>query len=114
MLELSIDNKKFITAGNESGLSSEETIFQYFENDSIVYGFYKGGAIIEGQIVGKRIHENQLELLFQSVTEDGELKSGQSTGVISRNEEGKITLSFEWNWLNGDLSGGKSFYIEKG
>lgn len=112
MLELKIHNKQFITTGNESGLSSEETIFYYFEKDNIVSGSYKGGAIVEGQIVGKRIGNN-LELLFQSITIDGELKSGQSVGVISKNEAGKITLSFEWKWLNGDLSGGVSFYIEK-
>ncbi len=110
---LNINNKQFITTGNQSGLSTEETIFHYFEKDAIISGSYKGGAITEGQILGKRVQENQLELLFHSVTEDGELKSGQSKGVISRNEEGKITLSFEWNWLNGDLTGGQSFYIEK-
>jgi hypothetical protein len=109
---LNIDNKKFITIGNQSGLSTEETIFYYYENNDVVTGCYKGGAIIEGQIVGRKLSKNRLELAFQCVTDDGELKSGQSTGTIGRNDEGKITLSFDWNWLNGDLSGGKSFYVE--
>ena len=113
MPELSINNKQFFTIGNESGLSSEETIFYYFENNNVVTGNYRGGEIIEGQIVGKRLPNNYLELAFQCITNEGEIKSGQSTGIISINKEEKITLSFDWNWLTGDKSGGKSFYIEK-
>lgn len=113
MPDLSINNKQFITTRNESGLSSEGTIFRYFEKESIVTGGYKGDAIIEGQIVGRRLPNNRLELVFQCVTDDWELKSGQSKGVVSKNNDGKLTLSFDWFWLNGDTSEGKSFYIEK-
>ena len=113
MSDLSINNKQFITTGNESGLSSDETVFYYYENNDVVTGSYKGGAITAGQIVGRRLPNNRLELAFQCVTEAGELKSGQSKGVISTNSEGKLALSFDWFWLNGDKSGGKSFYIEK-
>jgi hypothetical protein len=113
MLDLSINNKQFLTTGNESGLSSKETVFNYFENNNVITGTYKGGAITTGQIVGRRLPNNRLELAFQCVTEEGELKSGQSKGVISKNNNGKLTLNFDWFWLNGDTSGGKSFYIEK-
>ena len=113
MPELVINNKKFLTIGNESGLSTEETIFYYYENDSVVTGSYSGGLITQGQIIGKRLPNNHLELAFQCVTEEGALKSGQSKGIISKNNNGKLTLSFDWFWLNGDKSGGQSFYIEK-
>ena len=113
MPELSINQKQFITTGNESGLSSEETIFCYFEEGAVVTGTYKGGEIATGQVVGKRLPKNQLVLVFQCLTIEGELKSGQSEGFISTNEDGKLTLSFDWNWFNGDKSGGKSFYVEK-
>ena len=112
MLELSIHNKQFIVTANKSGLSNEETIFHYYEQDGIIIGTYCGGEIVKGQIIGKRLLNNCLELVFQCVTKEGELKSGQSKGVISKNSIGKIALSFDWKWLNGDLSGGKSFYQE--
>ena len=111
-MELSINNRQFITTGNESGLSSKETIFYYYESNNVVTGNYRGGEIIEGQIIGKKLPNNSLELAFQCVTKDGELKSGQSKGVVSKNDQGKFSLSFDWVWLNGDLSGGKSYYIE--
>lgn len=113
MPELSINNKQFFTTGNESGLATDATIFCYFEEDAIVTGTYNGGEITLGQVVGKRLPKNRLELVFQCLTKEGELKSGQSEGYVSINEAGKLTLSFDWNWLTGDKSGGKSFYIEK-
>jgi hypothetical protein len=113
MPELSIDKKQFITTGNESGLATDATVFCYFEEDAVVTGTYEGGEIASGQVVGKRLPNNRLALVFQCLTKDGALKSGQSEGFIATNEAGKLTLSFDWNWFNGDQSGGKSFYVEK-
>ena len=109
---MNLDNKKFITIENKNGLSSSETIFHYFQSGTVITGKYKGGAIQEGFIVGKQIEESKIELLFQCLTKEGDLKVGESKGIISENQNGKLELKFDWNWLNGDLSGGKSEYIE--
>ena len=109
---MTLDNKKFITRENKDGLSSSETIFHYFQSGTVITGKYKGGAIQEGFIVGKQIEESKIELLFQCLTKEGDLKVGESKGIISENQNGKLELKFDWNWLNGDLSGGKSEYIE--
>lgn len=109
---MNLDNKKFITVENKNGLSSNETIFHYFQNGTVITAKYKGGAIQEGFIVGKQIEEGRIELLFQCLTKEGELKTGESKGIVLENKDGKLELKFDWNWLNGDLSGGKSEYIE--
>ena len=109
---MNLDNKKFISIENKNGLSSNETIFHYFQSGTVITGNYKGGAIKEGFIVGKQIEKSKIELLFQCLTKEGELKVGESKGIISENQNGKLELKFDWNWLNGDLSGGKSEYIE--
>ena len=109
---MNLDNKKFVTTANQSGLSSDETIFHYFQNGSKITGKYKGGSILEGMIIGKQTQDSKIELLYQCLTTEGELKAGQSKGLISETEDGKLKLEFDWNWLNGDLSGGKSEYIE--
>ncbi len=62
---MDLDNKKFVTIENKSGLSSSETIFHYFQNGTLITGNYKGGLIQAGFIVGKQIEENKIELLFQ-------------------------------------------------
>ncbi len=109
---MNLNNKKFILLENKSGLSSVETVFKYYQNGTVITGTYKGGAILEGFIVGKQTEASKIELLFQCLTEAGELKVGESKGVISENKDGKLGLKFDWKWLNGDLSGGISEYIE--
>lgn len=109
---MDLNNKKFVPLENKNGLSSNETIFHYFQNGTVITGQYKGGAIQEGYIVGKQIDENKIKLLFQCLTKEGELKAGESKGIVIENKDGKLELKFDWNWLNSDLSGGKSEYIE--
>lgn len=109
---MNLNNKIFVTKENKNGLSSNETIFHYFQDGNFITGKYKGGSIAEGSIIGKCIEGFKIELLYQCLTTDGELKAGESKGTISKAENGKLKLEFDWNWLNGDLSGGKSEYIE--
>ena len=109
---MTLDQRKFVTTDNEHGLSSNETIFHYYQNGDVITGTYKGGAIVEGFIVGKQTGEFTIELLFQCITNERELKVGASKGIISESSSGKLKLNFDWNWLNGDLSGGKSQYME--
>ncbi|TVZ54899.1 hypothetical protein OD91_0136 [Lutibacter sp. Hel_I_33_5] len=109
---MNINNKRFIAIENKSGLSSNETIFHYFQKGNTITGKYNGGEILEGFIIGKKTDVNQVEFLFQCLTKDNELRVGESKGIISKNKSGKLELKFEWNWLNGDLSGGTSAYIE--
>ncbi|WP_420386341.1 hypothetical protein [Roseivirga sp.] len=112
MKNIDIDDKKFVTVENTKGLSSSETIFHYKRSGQVITGTYQGGAIIEGFVVGKQLNEDSIELLFQCLTNTGELKAGHSRGKIFMRENGKLGLKFDWAWLNGDLSGGKSEYIE--
>ncbi|MBW1294778.1 hypothetical protein GBO31_04620 [Aquimarina litoralis] len=109
---MNLNDKKFVTTENKSGISSNETIFHYFQDGSIITGSYMGGSIQKGSIVGKQTSDSEIELLYQCITTEGELKAGESKGIISKTPHGKLKLTFNWNWLNGDLSGGKSEYIE--
>jgi hypothetical protein len=109
---LTLHLKKFITTENKNGLSSDETIFQYFQEGNTITGTYKGGEIKEGFVVGKQLSENEIELLFQCITTQGDLKAGKSQGIISRTADGRLLLNFTWFWLDDNSSGGTSSYIE--
>ncbi|WP_010523518.1 hypothetical protein [Aquimarina agarivorans] len=109
---MDLDNKKIVTVKNENGLSSDKTIFHYFQKGKTITAKYKGGCVLEGFIIGKELQSSKIELLYQCLTIEGELKAGRSEGVVSKTTDGKLKLNFDWNWLNGDLSGGKSEYIE--
>lgn len=109
---MNLNNKKFVTTQNKNGLSSDETIFYYKQEGNIISATYKGGAIKKGLIIGKQIEDSKIELLYQCITIEGELKAGHSIGKVSFTNEGKLKLNLDWNWINGDLSKGKSEYIE--
>ena len=109
---MNLHNKKFVAIANHEGLSSNETIFQYFQNGNTITGNYSGGAIVQGNIIGRQTSENTIELLYHCITTTGELKAGDSYGTIECNKEGKYTITFRWNWLNGNKTGGISKYIE--
>jgi hypothetical protein len=110
MKQYNLDGKAFVTTGNEKGLSSTETIFRYSQKNDLVTATYDGGLIKAGFVVGKQIGPDRLNLLFQCFTQNGELLAGQSEGTITEDENGHLALSFQWVWLNGDKSGGTSFY----
>lgn len=109
---MTLNNKKFKTKENKVGLASDETIFDYSQSDKTIIGKYSGGKIKEGFILGKQVNETKIELLYHCLTVDGELLAGESSGTLVENEEGLMEIKLDWNWLNGDKSGGKSHYIE--
>ncbi|WP_245980482.1 hypothetical protein [Flagellimonas lutimaris] len=87
---MNLSDKKFVTTGNKDGLSSDQTIFHYFQNGSAISGNYSGGAIQKGYVVGKQVEESKIDLLFQCLTTEGELKAGASKGTISETADGRL------------------------
>ncbi len=107
-----LDCKRFRALENASGLSSSETIFTYRQEGSLITGEYKGGEIEFGNIVGKFIPPTTVELLFQCKTKNNALLSGKSEGVVQKNNNGKLTISFKWQWLSGAEGSGNSYHEE--
>ena len=112
MLAISIDGKRFVTAGNPHGVSGADTVFEYHTHGRRITGTYAGGRVTDGHLVGTITGPDSIELLYHCVTVDGELLAGWSRGRVSRNDRGLVELHFEWGWLTGDRSGGTSSYVE--
>ncbi len=113
MLARQIHGKRFVGLENPHGRSGAETVFEYFvDAEDAISGSYAGGQIHLGQLVGKVLAEDRIELLFQAITTGGELLSGRSSGVVWRGGDGLLRLNFEWEWLSGDEGGGTSSYRE--
>lgn len=41
--------------------------------------------------------ENKIRLLFQCLTKEGNLKTGESKMIISKKDSGKLKLKFDWS-----------------
>lgn len=105
------NNKRFqLLENSENGETSPETTFYYKQDKNIVTADYRGGTILYGKIIA--ILENDLlNMLYQCVTTNKELKAGKAVAKISK-INGKIKLSLNWEWLDSSASKGQSEYIE--
>jgi hypothetical protein len=112
MLRVSIHDKRFVTTDNPHGVSGSDTVFHYWVDGSAITGTYSGGRIRTGHLVGQVMSAETIEMLFQCLTTDGELLAGQSRGEVTEDAAGRARLEFEWSWLTGDRSGGRSRYVE--
>ena len=109
-----LHNRRFSVAGNTHGLSGAGTVFHYLVEESAISGTYEGGRIRTGHQVGRVTGPDSIELLFQCLTTEGELRSGWSRGTVGVDPAGRTTLDFVWGWLSGATGGGESSYVELG
>ena len=110
---INLDGKIFgLLANSENGEVSTETLFQYKQDGDLVTAKYQGGTIKYGKIIAKFADDENLEMIYQCFTNDGELKAGSAVAKVSINKNDKIQLDLNWKWLNGDKTSGTSTYVE--
>jgi hypothetical protein len=106
------NNKTFALIQNsESGQVNSETVFEYKQDGNLVTADYFGGSVRYGKIIAL-LEDDKLDMLYQCLTIDNELKAGKALAKISRSSEGKIKLGLDWEWLTDGNQKGKSEYIE--
>lgn len=107
-----LNNKKFVLIQNsEKGEVNSETIFEYQQDGNLVTADYSGGTIRYGKIIAE-IKGDKLNMLYQCLTTDNQLKAGKAMAIISLTQEGKMKLMLDWEWLTNGNDKGKSEYIE--
>lgn len=107
-----LHNRQFVVANNVNGLSGTGTVFHYQVEGDAISSTYQGGRIRLGTQVGRVTGPDTIELLYQCLTEEGELLAGWSRGTLGIDHAGHTTLSFVWGWLSGATGGGESNYVE--
>lgn len=112
MRKFNFDNKRFALIQNsESGQVNSETVFEYKQNDNLVTADYCGGSIKYGKIIAV-LKGDELNMLYQCLTTDNQLKAGKAMAKISLSDIGKIKLSLKWEWLTEGDEKGTSEYTE--
>ncbi|RED22071.1 hypothetical protein BD847_3569 [Flavobacterium cutihirudinis] len=106
------NNKRFALIENsENGQVNSETTFNYKQEENLITADYFGGTIKYGKIIAD-LKGDQLNMLYQCLTTDNQLKAGKAIAQITRTEKGKIKLSLNWEWLTNGNEKGQSEYIE--
>ncbi len=112
MEEFNLDNKTFALVDNSSnGKVSLDTVFHYKQDANLVTADYFGGPIKYGKIIA-HFKDGKLHMLYQCLTIDDELKAGKAIADVTKNSEGKIRLSLNWEWLTEKNKTGTSEYLE--
>ncbi|MGW9684347.1 hypothetical protein [Flagellimonas sp. 2504JD1-5] len=113
MQRYNLNNKTFLLLENsENGKVTSDTVFRYQQEGNLITAEYDGGTIRYGKIIAK-LHEDKMEMLYQCITMEGELKAGKAKARIRLDANDKIHLYLDWEWLGDSSKKGTSEYIEK-
>lgn len=110
---VSYDGKRFVPLVNtENGEVDNQTVFEYHQDGNVLWADYSGGEILKGQLLGTVDSNGELDFYYQHVNQQNQIRVGKCHSIPRILENGKIELSEEWQWLNGDMSKGSSVIRE--
>lgn len=107
------EGRKFSPKVNtENGEVNGETIFCYHQQGKELWAEYAGGQIRKGYLIGFVAPNGELDFYYQHINIQNEIRVGKCHSIPKLLDNGKIELSEEWQWLNGDQSKGSSIVTE--
>ncbi len=114
-LSVRYDGRRFRSVENSStGEVDPETVFDYRQEDDLVWATYGGGGVRFGTLVATADAEGRLDARYGHVNREGELMTGECRTTPERLPDGRLRLREEWRWTSGDLSSGTSVVEEIG
>lgn len=109
---MNLSNKQFELVENSDGHASAKTIMRFSEQAEPYLAAYSGLNTVYGQVIVSTSKAGIIEMLYQSLTTDGELVAGRAQVSLSENENGKLVMQLNWQWLTGSLNSGISVWHE--
>ena len=102
----------FRAVGNsKNGSLNTDTVMHFTSDDGLIIGTYSGGTIVAGHVLGKRLGESEIELLYQGATTTHQVQAGKAHATFRPNADGRMSMYLEWQWLTGDQSSGQSEWV---
>ena len=112
-MSFDLDNKTFTAACNSAnGEVGSDTLFFYKQVGDIIQAEYRGGEIVQGNLLGRVTGNKTFEFNYQHISADLSLKAGHCKSTVSFQQNGAIILSENWQWFSGDKSKGTSQLVE--
>jgi hypothetical protein len=102
---INYNGKTFRPISNtENGETSNETIFRYKQDGTILTSEYEGGKIKKGHLIGLVDERGNIEMRYHQINDQDEIMTGMCKSVPEILENGKIRLHESWEWTSGDQS----------
>jgi hypothetical protein len=104
--DVSLEGRLFRGAGEraEVGEASTATVFEYHEDDGVIWARYGGGVVRLGFLVGTR-DGDRLEFRYSQLNAKGKTSNGRCSTTISVLTDGRIRLDEDWSWESRPGSG---------
>lgn len=113
LTDIFYDGKRFCPRVNtENGEVNGDTIFCYHQRGNELWAEYAGGEIRKGYLIGFVTKNGELHFYYQHINTQNQIRVGKCHSIPKILASGKIELSEEWQWLNGDQSKGSSIVTE--
>ena len=109
---MNLSNRQFELVENSDGHASAKTIMNFSEQAEPFLGTYTGPNTIYGQVIVKTTPTGLTEMLYQSLTSDGELVAGGAQVTLHEEDNQPATMQLTWQWLTGSLTSGVSIWRE--
>jgi hypothetical protein len=109
---MNLSNRHFELVENSDGHASAKTIMKFSEQIEPFLGTYAGPNIIYGQVIVKTSSTGSTEMLYQSLTSDGELVAGRAQVSLHEEDDQPAEMKLHWQWLTGSLASGTSIWRE--
>jgi hypothetical protein len=102
MKKVNYHNRQFIGLINyDDGDFTSKTIFHYHQNYDVVWGTYKGGGVRFGTSIATLAPDGSLDIRWQHVNNDGQIKTGKCWSVPELLPDGRIRLHESWQINDG-------------
>ena len=109
---MNLSNRCFELVENSDGHASAKTIMKFSEHTGPFLATYNGPNTIHGQVIVHISSNGSTEMLYQSLTSDGQLVAGRAEVSLIEDENQPATLKLHWQWLTGSLTHGVSVWRE--
>ena len=107
--DICYNGKFFVPVINtENGEVNNQTVFAYHQNGTILWAEYSGGEIKKGTMIGTVETNGELNFYYQHINQNNDIRVGKCHSVPHILDDGKIELSEQWKWMNGNKSKGSS------
>ena len=91
-----------------TGVVNAETIFDFQQKGHVVTAVYRGGAVIEGRLVGM-VDGPQLTFRYCQAEKSGALDGGVSECELQRMVDGRIRIVERFQWESRKAAGENIF-----
>jgi hypothetical protein len=109
------DQRLFVSRANTpNGAANGDTRFRYRQSGARIWASYGGGPVRFGALVAAGDGAGRLDMRYHHVGPGGALRTCACIATPELLSDGRVRLTQEWHWTNGDRSGGRSVVEEVG